>query len=132
MLLPAAPNRGRIILVTSAVTIIGAMIATLTWLAINSNTTRNRANASPSMEQTPRYAGFRQPVADNSDPEKTGCAADLNVTDLDSVDIETVANNLLGVAELRYSPKCQVAWGRFEPSKPNDVYQKGYCHYHCL
>jgi hypothetical protein len=63
-----------------------------------------------------RFAGAREPVADNNDPKETRCAYDPGLTTLDTVEIDNAAGNFLGVAELRYSPKCQVAWGRFVPS----------------
>lgn len=63
-----------------------------------------------------RYQGGQQSVADNNDPKKTGCAFDPAVTTLDAVEIDTSAENYLGIAELRYSPQCQAAWGRFTPS----------------
>ena len=63
-----------------------------------------------------RFEGTREAVADNNDPVKTGCASDPTVTTIDSVNMYTAANNLLGTAELRYSPLCRVAWGRFMPS----------------
>jgi hypothetical protein len=64
-----------------------------------------------------RFAVSREQVTDNSDPVKTGCASDPGLTTLDNVAIETAADNLLGTVQLRYSPRCQAAWGRFVPSK---------------
>jgi hypothetical protein len=63
-----------------------------------------------------RFAGSREQVTDNSDPVKTGCAGDPGITVLDNVAIETAADNLLGTVQLRYSPRCRAAWGRFVPS----------------
>jgi transcriptional regulator with XRE-family HTH domain len=109
----ASSRRGRAIVVTVAAVVVGIFITTLVWTRIDASTPKTKA-LSPSA--TPRYASTLQPVADNNDPKKTGCAADVNVADLDKVDIETATDNLLGIAELRYSPKCHAAWGRFEPS----------------
>ncbi len=63
-----------------------------------------------------RFAGAREPVADNADPKQSRCAYDVGVTTLDSVEVNTATENFLGVAELRHSPGCHVAWGRFTPS----------------
>ncbi|MEU7476684.1 DUF2690 domain-containing protein [Lentzea sp. NPDC042327] len=70
----------------------------------------------PSADTTPRFAGTAAPVADGADPKESGCAYDPEVTTLDSVEINTAQRNFLGTAELRYSPRCRVAWGRFTPS----------------
>jgi hypothetical protein len=64
-----------------------------------------------------RFNGPPELVADNADPKRTGCAFDPQVTTLDKVEINTPAGNLLGIAELRYSPSFHVAWGRFVPSE---------------
>jgi DNA-binding XRE family transcriptional regulator len=79
-------------------------------------TTRNPVRSVGNSSPPARFQGARQPVADNNDPEKSRCAFDPGVTTLDSVEINTPEENLLGIAQLRYSPRCRVAWGRFEPS----------------
>jgi transcriptional regulator with XRE-family HTH domain len=63
-----------------------------------------------------RFTGAQQQIADNNDPKKTRCAYDPGVTTLDQVEINTAHEKFLGLAQLRYSPQCQVAWGRFMPS----------------
>lgn len=93
--------------------IVGAM-----WIGGRAGTA-GRPAASPAAQPTAplsRFQGSRELVADNNDPKKTRCAYDPAVTTLDSVEIDTLAENYLGIAELRYSPRCQVAWGRFTPS----------------
>jgi len=72
-----------------------------------------------------RFPGTRQPITDNGDPERTRCAFDPGVETLDSVEINTAAENLLGFAELRYAPRCQAAWGRFVPSGRMTYLNKG-------
>jgi Helix-turn-helix domain len=67
-----------------------------------------------------RFDGPFEPIADNADPKRTGCASDPDVATLDSVEINTAAGNFLGIAELRYSPRFHAAWGRFTPSERMD------------
>lgn len=80
------------------------------------------AHESPRPQSTPskplgRYLGGTQPVADNNDPKKTRCAYDPDVATLDRAELNTSYEHYLGEAQLRYSPRCQVAWGRFDPGK---------------
>ena len=77
----------------------------------------------PSSFAVPRYDGGRDPIADDSDPKRSRCAYDEDVMTLDSVEINTAANQFLGVAELRYSPACSAAWGRFTPSERLDYFK---------
>lgn len=53
-------------------------------------------------------------VADGADPKESGCSTEPAVATLDSheVNVEGVP---IGLLELRYSPRCGVAWGRFTP-----------------
>jgi hypothetical protein len=60
-----------------------------------------------------------QPVIDGADPKRTLCASDPGVRTLDSVEVNTPGEEFLGVAELRFSPRCDVAWGRFTPAPGN-------------
>jgi hypothetical protein len=64
-----------------------------------------------------RFDGPLEPIADNADPKRANCAFDPDVATLDSVEINTTSENFLGIAELRYSPRFRVAWGRFVPSE---------------
>jgi len=65
-----------------------------------------------------RFVGRRQPVADNADPKRSGCATDpAGIVTLDSVEVHTENQQLLGLAELRHAPTYRVAWGRFVPSE---------------
>jgi hypothetical protein len=108
----------RPMLIAAGVVLAAGAAAALMWSVGHAHTTMSGTSgrARFSAEPAARFAGSPEPIADNNDPEKTGCAYDPAVTTLDSVDIDTAAENLLGVAELRYSPRCQVAWGRFVPS----------------
>lgn len=63
-----------------------------------------------------RFIGGTEPIADNNDPKKTGCAYEPQVATLDQVEVNTIDEHYLGDAELRHSPQCGVAWGRFTPS----------------
>jgi helix-turn-helix protein len=67
-------------------------------------------------ESMARFADGSEPVADNADPKRAGCSHDKDVSTLDSVEINTRDQHFLGVAELRHSPRCRAAWGRFTPS----------------
>lgn len=80
------------------------------------------AHESPRPQSTPskplgRYLGGTQSVADNNDPKKTRCAYDPDVATLDKAEINTPDEHYLGEAQLRYSPRCRAAWGRFVPGK---------------
>ncbi|MEV7971299.1 DUF2690 domain-containing protein [Sphaerisporangium sp. NPDC088356] len=55
-------------------------------------------------------------VEDNADPKTTGCTYDPQVATLDRVEIETAGGLRLGEVELRHSPQCMAAWGRFTPN----------------
>ena len=63
----------------------------------------------------PRHQpGQANPVADGSDPGRAGCGTDA-VT-MATVRVHFPASQLSGEVELRYSPHCRAAWGRFEPA----------------
>lgn len=64
----------------------------------------------------PTGALSSQPISDGADPKRSTCAADPNVTTLDSVEVNTADETYLGSIELRYAPKCDVVWGRFSPT----------------
>lgn len=55
-----------------------------------------------------------QPVTDGVDPKRSGCGQDG--VSLDSVPLIFPADRLAGTVELRYSPRCRVAWTRFVPA----------------
>jgi hypothetical protein len=63
-----------------------------------------------------RFVGGTDPITDDKDPKKTRCSYDPAVTTIDRVEVNTPDEHFLGEAELRYSPRCRVAWGRFTPS----------------
>jgi hypothetical protein len=62
-----------------------------------------------------QQAGKTDPVADGSDPGRAGCGPDA-VT-MASTRVHFPTSQLSGEVELRYSPHCRAAWGRFEPAK---------------
>jgi hypothetical protein len=74
--------------------------------------------ASVSREPTARFPGSGgEAVQDNADPKKSGCADHPDtIQELDRVQVNTLNENLLGVAVLRHAPQCHASWGRFEPS----------------
>jgi transcriptional regulator with XRE-family HTH domain len=115
---PAGPVRrrwvARTILVMAAAAVLIVAAIGVTWFeGIAKTAARSPARAAAPL---PRLPGSRTPVADNGDPALTRCADDPRVVTLDSLEIDTAAQNLLGIAQLRYSPRCRAAWGRFEPS----------------
>jgi hypothetical protein len=82
---------------------------------------RHRAPAAPqaftTSEPAPRFSGGRDPVADNADPKRSGCGVPgATIVTLDSVEVNTPAENLLGNLQLRHSPACHASWGKFDPS----------------
>jgi len=87
------------------------------WALKRSNMPRVVTESSPATETPARFIGGQEPVADNADPKKSGCAADpAGIATLDKVQINTANENFLGEAELRHSPSCHASWGRFVPS----------------
>ena len=71
-----------------------------------------------SRQPTARFPGSGgEAVQDNADPKKSGCADRPDaIQELDRVQVNTLNENLLGVAVLRHAPQCHASWGRFEPS----------------
>jgi hypothetical protein len=66
---------------------------------------------------TARFVGAAEAIADGADPKRSGCAADpAGIVTLDSVEVHTAKQELLGAAELRHAPTYRAAWGRFVPS----------------
>jgi hypothetical protein len=61
-----------------------------------------------------QQAGKTDPVADGSDPTRAGCSFDAVTMAATRVHFPT--SQLSGEVELRYSPHCRAAWGRFEPT----------------
>ena len=64
-----------------------------------------------------RFVNGTEAVADNADPKKSGCAYDPAVTTVDKVEVNTPDEHYLGELQVRHSPLCRAAWGRFEPSE---------------
>jgi hypothetical protein len=111
-----APARRRLLLVAAAAValVVVALVAGAVWSG--DEPTGPVAEPSPSTSQA-RYVGGSEPLADNADPKKTGCGDDpAKVTTLDTVEVNTLNNNLLGVAQIRHAAGCRASWGRFEPS----------------
>jgi transcriptional regulator with XRE-family HTH domain len=107
-------NRAALVILAAAL-VVGAGTAGI----LSSRSAPNQAPlhaANPAQASPARFEGASQPITDNSDPKRTQCAFDPGLKTLDSVEINTAAENLLGIAELRYSPRCHAAWGRFVPS----------------
>jgi len=62
----------------------------------------------------PNRPGKADPVADGSDPNRAGCGP--GAVTMASAAVHFPATQLSGEIELRYSPRCHAAWGRFEPA----------------
>lgn len=60
-----------------------------------------------------RGAGAVDPVADGSDPTRAGCGQ--GAVTLATTNVHFPTDQLSGEIDLRYSPRCHAAWGRFEP-----------------
>jgi hypothetical protein len=72
-------------------------------------TTPTTASVAPTPPGVPSVA-----VADGADPKDSGCALDPAVVTLDSTEVDLYGQPA-GLNELRYSPRCGVAWPRFDP-----------------
>jgi hypothetical protein len=70
--------------------------------------------AGPATTAALRQPGKVDPVADGSDPTRAGCGP--GAVTMASTRVHFPASQLSGVVELRYSPHCRAAWGRFEPA----------------
>jgi hypothetical protein len=62
----------------------------------------------------PAGGGGITPPRDGADPEDSGCARDPAVVALDSTEVD-YRGRPAGLDELWYSPRCGVAWARFQP-----------------
>jgi hypothetical protein len=75
----------------------------------------NRPSSAPAAAVAPLLVGGTESrVADGADPKDSGCALDPGVVTLDSAEVD-FQGQPAGLDELRYSPRCGVAWTRFEP-----------------
>jgi len=118
------PRRARRVFVAvGGVVLVGCLVAGLIW-----SNQRDPASSTPPSSTSPsstgsvtetsaRFVGGEEPVVDGADPKRSGCAFDQAVTTLDSIELNNSENHFLGVIELRHSPACRVAWGRFTPSE---------------
>jgi hypothetical protein len=116
---PQVARRRRMVLIASGLSLtLLVCLVVVVWLTSSRTASPTTSTGAVSTTETPaRFAGRKEPIVDNADPKRTGCAADpAGVATLDSVEINTQAEEFLGVAELRHSPTCRVAWGRFTPS----------------
>jgi hypothetical protein len=111
-------QRKRILAVIAIAVVVSAVVGSLILARTSGRT--NRQSLTPgvtsSVESPARFVGGQEPVVDNADPKKSGCAADpAGITTLDRVQVNTANENFLGEAQLRHSPGCHASWGRFEP-----------------
>lgn len=91
------------------------LVATLTLSVFT-----NRNSPSASSPRMPSEAARSSPVKgatpplDGADPVDTGCSLDPAVVVLDSAEVD-YSGVPVGLDELVYSPRCGVAWPRFQP-----------------
>ncbi|MEV7969642.1 helix-turn-helix domain-containing protein [Sphaerisporangium sp. NPDC088356] len=122
----AEPTPGRAVSLTKAAIAVGFVgVAALGAWASLSDAPPTSSPGTPTVTGGPvstptaslgRFIGGKEPVEDNHDPKKTGCAYDPQVTTIDRVEVNTADEHYLGELELRHSPQCKMAWGRFTPS----------------
>ncbi|HEX6526198.1 MAG TPA: helix-turn-helix domain-containing protein [Streptosporangiaceae bacterium] len=68
----------------------------------------------PPAAASSQLLGKAEPIADGSDPNRSGCGTGAVTMAMTRVHFPT--DQLSGEVELRYSPHCHSAWGRFEPA----------------
>ncbi|WP_217709574.1 helix-turn-helix domain-containing protein [Amycolatopsis sp. Hca4] len=123
---PRRFRRPRSVVVFGAISCLVLAAALVIWLAGDASSPSAPMLAGPSTSSAPAEsltARFvptgalgPQPIVDGADPKRSSCAADPNVTTLDSVEVNSSDETYLGTIELRYAPKCDVGWGRFTPA----------------
>ena len=114
---PGLPVAGRT-LAFAGIGIVILLVGLTAWMGRD----RDPATSTPAVTTSPgemsaRFVGSQEPTTDGADPKRAGCSYDDAVTTLDSVEVNTTDNHFLGAAELRYSPACRAAWGRFTPGE---------------
>ena len=85
---------------------------TITGLVIRSSG-KNGPPATAQMGRSGRLA-VADPIADGSDPNRAGCGP--GAVTIVATRVHFPAAQLSGEVELRNSPRCRAAWGRFEPA----------------
>ncbi|MEV4709881.1 helix-turn-helix domain-containing protein [Micromonospora sp. NPDC049374] len=99
---------------TARAVLAGALVLTglvaVPWLAGGFGEPEAGSTTSPAAEPTTVTVGVR----DGADPKDAGCAADAEVTTLDSAAV-LLDEGVIGTVELRYAPSCGASWPRFVP-----------------
>nr|WP_256096141.1 helix-turn-helix domain-containing protein [Streptomyces sp. LUP30] len=96
---------------------LAALLVSVSLPYVTSSSKSNQVEGDE-VKPTARYLESPEPVLDNADPKRAGCADDpVGVKTLDSVQLNTSLRQLLGIVELRHSPTCGADWGRFTPSE---------------
>ncbi len=109
---PAPPRAfPRYLLLGSALATVVVVIAVTVFTFSHVGAAGPVRAASPSPRLQP---GAVDPVADGSDPGRAGCG--LGAVTMATVRVHFPVDQLSGQIELRYSPHCRTAWGRFEPA----------------
>ncbi|MBQ1050763.1 DUF2690 domain-containing protein [Micromonospora sp. C51] len=101
---------GRTARAVLAGTLVLTGLVAVPWLAGGFGRPEAGSNTPPAAEPTTATVGVR----DGADPKDAGCAADADVTTLDSAAV-LLDERVIGTVELRYSPACGASWPRFMP-----------------
>jgi hypothetical protein len=107
--LPARQRR----LTLTAATLVLALALALTAASFISGSKPQTSRAHATAHGLPGTAGLAT-ARDGSDPKDSGCALDPGLVTLDSAEVD-YQGRPAGLDELRYSPRCGVAWTRFQP-----------------
>jgi hypothetical protein len=95
------------------VAVAAALVAAAVVVVLRAETP-SPVNAGAPTQPTQPQPGNADPIADGSDPGRAGCGPDAVTMAHTRVHFPT--DQLSGEIELRYSPHCHAAWGRFEPA----------------
>jgi hypothetical protein len=92
---------------------VAAFALALTTAAFISGSKPTSSRAQGTAHGIPGATGLAS-TRDGSDPKDSGCSLDPAVVTLDSAEVD-YQGRPAGLDELRYSPRCGVAWTRFQP-----------------
>jgi transcriptional regulator with XRE-family HTH domain len=92
-------RRPRAVVLAAVIVVVAAVTAGMLW---------------PATPSRGRGVGAVDPIADGSDPNRAGCGP--GAVTLATANVHFPSSQLSGQVELRYSPRCHAAWGRFEPA----------------
>ena len=111
---PALARRGRRLPWRGVLVLTVAVVCTavITDLVVRPGNPKEPAGIVPASQRS--QLGKTDPIADGSDPNRAGCGT--GAVTMAVARTHFPASQLSGQIELRYSPRCHAAWGRFEPA----------------